>query len=156
MWINAVVHGVTYLSGGSGWISADEIDTGDVLSDGARLTVYRGGTAIGVTLFGVDTWVYDYGVVSDAIVNSGAGILIGSGGTSINATLNDPTPNSGPPYTYLWVSAGGTAIGTIVNGGEIELYGFASGTSMISGYEYVNYGATDINATVQSGSWVAV
>lgn len=106
---------------------------------GGEQDVYGGGTATGTTIQAGLQAVY--GAADQTVIGSGGVQMVQ--GTASHTTVND----GGEQRVY----AGGTAIGTTLNAGSMQIdWGNASGTTIDGGIQYVWGAASD--TTIASGA----
>jgi fibronectin-binding autotransporter adhesin len=121
---------VTISAGGTEEIGSGYALSGFTVSGGITLEVASGGTA------------------SNTTVSSGGSLVVSTGGFA------DPTViYSGGSET---VSAGGTDLGAQISGGEQDVYGSASGTTVFTGSQLVESCGAASNTIVSSGGWETI
>ncbi len=101
---------------------------------------YVYGTASGRN-FGAGSHQYIYGTASDYVIGGGAEQHVYAGGTAIGTTLN------AGGVQIDW----GNANGTTINGGAQYVWGTASNTTIVSGAQYVGAGGSASGTTIGAG-----
>ena len=107
--------------------------SGTIVSSGGTLELFAGAVANGFTISSGGTLEIASGyMLSGYEVGSGVTLAVASGGTEI-------------------VASGGTDLGTQIVGGEQDVLGFASGTTVLAGLQVVEGGGTASGTIVSSG-----
>jgi autotransporter passenger strand-loop-strand repeat protein len=118
-------------------LSAGTASVITILSGGSE-TISAGGTDFGAEISGGEQDVYGN---ASATVDSGGYQYVGSGGTASDAVIYAAGDQE--------VDVGATAIGATLSGGEQDVYGSASGTTVDSGgYQYVGSSGTASDAVI--------
>ena len=104
-------------------VGSGQTNSGIVLAAGETANVWPGGTVVDTTVEGL------LNVAAGGIADP---TTIGSGGTEV-------------------VHRGGTDLGALISGGEQDVFGFASGATVFSGLQIVEFGGTASGTTVSSG-----
>jgi autotransporter passenger strand-loop-strand repeat protein len=149
---------VTIDNGGTVAVASGVTSSGLVLSNGAVLTVLSGGTAVSVTVSaGGVADIAGGGFAIDTQVNSRGLDEVQSGGvtrhTEVSAYGGEAVYGTAIGTTVLYaasqtVFAGGTALGSLVDGSEIVgAGGVTSGVDLVDGAEFVGSGGV-ASATV--------
>jgi len=142
--VNGLTNGTT-LSGGVENLSSGGVDLSGTITGGGQQYVSVGGSAIEATIdSGGSQFISGGGTAANTTVNDGGHQYVEPGGSAFGSILNDPGVQI--------ISSGGTAINTTVSGGEQDVYGTASGTTVSSGgLQVVENGATASGTIVDNG-----
>ena len=132
-------------SGGTEIISSGGSDVGALISGGEQ-DVF--GLATGASVFGGSQVIKAGGAASGTIVSSGGTVVVNSG-----AKLTSGVVSSGGTEI---VSAGGSDLGAKISGGEQDVFGLASGTTVLAGSQVIETGGTAINAIVKGGGTIVL
>ena len=125
-------------------ISAHGTDSGAKISGGEQ-DVY--GTANGATIFTGSQVVESGGSASGAIISGGTQV-VDSGGSASATTIS----TGGLEI----ISAHGTDSGAKISGGEQDVYGVATGATIFTGSQVVEFGGTASSTVVSGGALVVV
>jgi autotransporter passenger strand-loop-strand repeat protein len=134
---------ITVSSGQTWSVSSGETDNGDVVLAGGTLVVGSGGTAISDAIYGTE-FVVSGGFSSGATVLNGGVEAVYDSGSQV---LNDVISSGG---TEL-VSAGGTAVGSIVKGVEFVQNGGQAFGADVEGHQIVQSGGVATNDLIGGG-----
>jgi fibronectin-binding autotransporter adhesin len=129
---------------GTGILGAGSTITGTTVQSGSTMVV--SGTAIDTTVTNGGTQVVtNGGTVIGAVVEQNSTQIISSGGVAIGTTVGDPSVQT--------IASGGTAFDTTLTaGGELDVYGSVSATTVETGGAEVLYsGGTATGSVIESG-----
>ncbi|MEO6841458.1 MAG: AIDA repeat-containing protein [Bradyrhizobium sp.] len=151
-------------SGGFLTVSSGGVASDTEVNGGGVLTVVSGGSSLSAALLGSGTAhtareILSGGVASDTTITDTGKLVVLSGGvasdTVVNSTLFGTGSNGG-----LFVSSGGSAIGTKINSGGVEVVfssGQDSGTTVSDGgFLTISSGGIASGTNVESGGDVIV
>ncbi|WP_456619830.1 MULTISPECIES: beta strand repeat-containing protein [unclassified Bradyrhizobium] len=125
---------------------------------GGNQVVFAGGTATGTTMDGGSQEVYGAVVTQTTIGNGAIQHLHGSAVTTILNSGGAQNVYADGTATGTTVNAGGVQVdwgvagATIVNGGVQYVYGSAAGTTVLAGTQYVQSGGSADDTTIGSGA----
>ena len=159
--IYGVASGTVVNSGSAEYVYSGGTAIGTVVNNDNHggLDVFSGGTAISTTV-NSESVLTVYGFASSSIVNSGGSEFV-SGGTAIGTVVDvgglETVQYGGTASSTVLsggseiVSASGTDDGAQLSGGEQDVFGYASGATVLAGSQVIEAGGTASSTTVSNG-----